>query len=67
MAGEVSHGGRERLNVREQVLLILVAHQLLHVERRRVGEDPISQTSTDLLASSNALQPNVQGPPTGLL
>ena len=37
---DVAHGGRERLHVGEQVLpdVVLIAHQLLHVERRRVVE-----------------------------
>ena len=37
---DVAHGGRKRLDVREQVLLdvVLIAHQLLHVEGRRVEE-----------------------------
>ena len=38
---DVAHGGRERLHVGAQVLadVVLVAHQLLHVERRRVVEE----------------------------
>ena len=38
---DVAHGGRERLHVGEQVFadVVLVAHQLLHVQRRRVVEE----------------------------
>ena len=37
---DVSHGRRKRLDVGEEVFLgvVLVAHQLLHVERRRIEE-----------------------------
>ncbi len=38
---DVAHGGRERLHVGAEVLadVVLVAHQLLQVERRRVVEE----------------------------
>ncbi len=38
---DVAHGGRKRLNVGEEVFpdVVLVAHQLLHVQGRRVEEE----------------------------
>ena len=49
---DVAHRRRERLHVGEQVFLdvVLVAHQLLHVERRRVVEQ-----LARLLAAGTAL------------